>query len=74
MRTVITLAIAVIGAGVGYLGDILVWQGIPPAPALGAAGLLVGLLVGIVLARQTYPRPKRRIDPAQYPNRVIQRR
>jgi hypothetical protein len=56
MRTLIVVSVAIIGAGVGLLGDVVFWQGTPQAPVLAGAGLLVGLLLGLLVARLAYPR------------------
>ena len=75
MKTLLVVSLVVIGAGIGFAGDMLFWRDASPTPGLGSVGLLVGLLVGWALARQMGPRrPKRRIDPRQYSNRVIRRR
>jgi hypothetical protein len=75
MRTLVVLSLAVLGAGVGLLGDVIFWQGTPRAPVLAVAGLLAGLPLGLLLARVAYPsrRPRRRVDLQERPNQVIRR-
>jgi hypothetical protein len=75
MRTLVVLSLAVLGAGVGLAGDVIFWQGRPQAPVLAVGGLLLGLLAGLLLAKLALPsrKPRRRIDPKDYPNRVIRR-
>jgi hypothetical protein len=75
MRAIVVLTLGVVGAGVGLAGDAIFWQGTPQTPpVLAVAGLLGGLLLGWLLSA-TFPRrrPRRRIDPGQYPNRIIRR-
>jgi membrane associated rhomboid family serine protease len=74
MRTTVIVSLAVLGAGVGFLGDVIFWQGRPQAPVLGVAGLLVGLLLGaLVAATFRRRRPHRLIDTERRPNRIIRR-
>jgi hypothetical protein len=75
MRTLVVLSLAVIGAGVGLLGDVIFWQGPPRAPVLAVVGLLAGLLLGWLVARLAYPRrrPRPRVDLHERPNQFIRR-
>lgn len=68
MRTLIAASLTVIGIGTGLLLEVA--AGLPVGP-LTAFGGLVGLLGGLALARRTYPRPKRRLDPDRYPTRLV---
>lgn len=80
MKSLIALSLAIIGAGVGFLGDVMVWQGTPRAPVLSIAGLLVGLLLGWIVAssmpRSARTRSYRNHESqrmAAYRNRGLQR-
>jgi membrane associated rhomboid family serine protease len=73
MRTTVVLSLAVVGAGLGLAADVIFWQGRPQAPVLAVAGLLGGLVAGGLVAATFRRRPRRRIDPKDYPNRVIRR-
>jgi hypothetical protein len=60
MRTLVIVALAIIGAGIGALLDLLAiaqgWSGI--VLFCTPAGLLVGLVAGILVAR-TFPNSQR---------------
>jgi hypothetical protein len=83
MRTLIVSCVAVIGGGVGTMGDLLfaTASGGPWRPVIGTAGLLLGLLLGWVVAQlacpklrhPASPKPRRRIDPERYPNQLFRR-
>jgi membrane associated rhomboid family serine protease len=62
MRKLILIACTIIGAGCGLALDV-VWavsSGNDIVPIIAAAGLVVGLLVGLVVARLAYPSRRQR--------------
>jgi hypothetical protein len=66
MRALTVVSLAVICAGVGFLGDVIFWQGTPQAPVLTGGGLLLGLLLGTAVVKLAFRRrPSARRDRGQ---------
>jgi len=77
MRTLVALSIALLGMAAGFVLDLINRaSGMPDGFILAPAGFVVGLLVGIVVARLVIPsrKPKGQLDRERYPNRIIDRR
>jgi hypothetical protein len=77
MRAFVIWSLTVALAALGAVLD-LVWAAATEGPAFPINTLgfgVLGLLLGLLVARLALPRPPRvPIDPGRYPNRVIRRR